>query len=101
MEKNIVGPEAQEYSTGKNLPEKKIRIGAITATVWKNESASKTGESFAYRTVSFERRYKDKSGVWKSTNSLRANDLPKASLVLAKAYEFLAFADTSISDEGT
>ncbi|MEK6963574.1 MAG: hypothetical protein AABX70_04050 [Nanoarchaeota archaeon] len=88
--KNIVGQEAVE-SAGKQLPEKKIRIGAITATIWKNESKSKEGENYIYRTVSFGRSYKDKSGVWQSTNSLRANDLPKASLVLSKAYEFLSF----------
>jgi len=81
----------EEYSTGKALPEKKIRIGAISATIWKNEGTSKLGEPFTYRTVSFERSYKDKAGAWQSTNSLRVNDLPKASLVLAKAYEFVSF----------
>lgn len=96
MEKTNIGQEAiEEYPVGKNLPERKIRVGAISATIWKNEGASKSGEPFAYRTVSFERRYKDKAGAWKSTNSLRHNDLPKASLVLAKAYEFLSFDENA------
>src|SRR3989338_214579 len=90
MEKTQVGLMAKEVE-GKQLPEKKIRIGAITATIWRNESKSKEGETYTYRTVSFGRSYKDKSGIWQSTNSLRINDLPKASLVLSKAYEFLAF----------
>ena len=83
--KKQLGQEAIEQS-GKQLPEKKIRVGAISATIWRNESKSKDGEAYTYRTVSFGRSYKDKSGVWQSTNSLRINDLPKASLVLSKAW---------------
>jgi len=71
-----------------NKPEKKFRAGAVAATVWKNAAAEGS-----YRTVSFERTYKDKQGAWKTTNSLRVNDLPKAALVLQKAYEYLAISD--------
>ena len=39
--------------------------------------------------------YKDKDGVWKSTNSLRVNDLPKAILVLNKAFEYISIKDDS------
>lgn len=73
-----------------NLPVKKFRAGAITATVWNNQA--KDGEN-EYKTISFERGYKDKDGVWKTTNSLRVNDLPRAALVLQKAYEFIALGD--------
>ncbi|MBR9692667.1 hypothetical protein GOV07_01915 [Candidatus Woesearchaeota archaeon] len=72
-----------------NQPVKKFRAGAITATVWDNEA--KEGEG-TYKTVSFERSYKDKEGAWQRTTSLRMNDLPKASLVLQKAYEYIALA---------
>ncbi len=76
--------------TNGNLPEKKFSAGAVRATIWKNTGSKKTGEAIEYRTVSFERVYKDKqSGEWKSTNSLRLNDLPKAVVVLNKAYEHL------------
>ena len=73
-----------------NQPEKKFSTGAITATIWKNNGTSKqNGESVEFRTIQLDRRYKDKEGNWKSTSSLRLNDLPKASLVLDKAYEYL------------
>jgi len=72
-----------------NLPEKRFSTGAINVTVWRNHGTSKTGETTEYRTVSFDRRYKDKNGDWKSTNSLRINDLPKAVVVLSKAFEYL------------
>ncbi len=73
-----------------NMPERKFRAGAISATVWKNQA-----ENGEYRTISLERSYTDKDGAWKSTNSMRLNDLPKAKLVLEKAYEFLVLAEVS------
>jgi len=74
---------------GKKMPETKFRSGAIAATVWSNETV-RDGKKVEYRTVSFERSYKDKNDQWQSTNSLRTTDLPKAILVLTKAYEHLA-----------
>lgn len=70
-------------------PEIKFSTGAIQATVWKNQGTSKSGEATEFRTISFGRRYKDKEGNWRSTNSLRINDLPRAVIVLNKAYEYL------------
>ena len=81
--------EQTSYDAGKNAPEIKFSAGPIQATVWKNAGHSKTGDDVEYRTITLQRRYKDKDGEWKSTNSMRLNDLPKASLVLQKAYEYL------------
>jgi len=39
--------------------------------------------------VVLEVRYKDKNGEWKSASSMSANEIPKAMLVLQKAYEYL------------
>ncbi len=77
-----------------NQPEKKFSTGVISATVWKNNGTSKKdGSQVEFRTISLQRRYTDKDGTWKSTNSLRLNDLPKASLVLNKAYEYLVMKE--------
>lgn len=70
--------------SGKKLPENKFRAGGISATIWKNDT-----EKGSYSSVSLDRRYKD-GDAWKSTASLRAADLPKAVLVLSKAYEYLS-----------
>ena len=77
----------------KNMPEKKFKAGAITATIWANDRLSKTGEAVTMSTVALERSYKDKEGQWKRTGSLTLNDLPKAALVLSKAYEYLTLKD--------
>lgn len=84
-----------------NKPEKKFSTGAISATVWKNIGTSKRdGSQVEFRTITLQRRYADKDGVWKSTNSLRLNDLPKASLVLNKAYEYLVIKEQDASPIG-
>jgi hypothetical protein len=73
-----------------NLPLKKFRAGAISATIWENQGHNDKGESVTFKNVSFERNYKDANGEWQSTNALRMSDLPRAVLVLNKAYEFMA-----------
>lgn len=78
---------------GKNLPEKKFSTGAISATVWRNEGKTKDGESTEFQTVTLQRRYQDKEGNWQSTANLRVNDLPKAALVLQKAYEYVVLKE--------
>lgn len=79
----------EKTSSGKNTPYKKFRAGAIAATIWNNESVNKDNEKVSFKTISFERTYKDKNDEWQTSSSLRTTDLPKAVLVLNKAYEFL------------
>ena len=74
----------------KNKPAKNFRAGAVRATVWSNPTKNDDGTEGSYSTVALERSYKDKNGAWQTTNSLRVNDVPKAMLVLNKAYEFVA-----------
>ena len=84
----------KQVSSEKNTPEKKFRAGAISATVWKNETI-KDGKVVEYRTISFTRNYQDAKGEWNTTSSLRINDLPRARLVLDKAYEYLILKETA------
>lgn len=79
----------------KNMPEKKFRAGAISATIWQNNAPKEDGTNAVYSTVSFERAYMDKSGQWKTTSSLRLMDVPKAVVVLSKAYEYLVMKGAS------
>ncbi len=76
-----------------NSPEKKFSAGGIQATIWKNTGKSMTGTELDFFSVQLERRYKDKSDQWHSTNSFGVNDLPKAQLLLGKAYEYLTVKD--------
>ena len=81
---------SEENKFGSNLPEKKFRAGAISATIWRNQVKTKDGQDREIMSVTFQRSYKDKdSDEWKTTSSLRTMDLPKAVVVLNKAYEYL------------
>ena len=82
-------------------PEITFRHGLCSASIWEQDF-DRDGEKFTVRTVSFQRSYLDKEGNWQQTNSLKVNDIPKAVLVLNKAYEFLtsnSFADAGADDE--
>jgi len=64
-------------TTPKNAPVDHVRLGAIQAAIWANETDSGLRYS-----VTFERRYFDaKAEEWKSSGSYNRDDL----LVLAKA----------------
>ena len=76
----------------RNQPERKIRSGAISATIWNNEQDTPNGK-VTYKTVAFERSYKDKNGQWQVTNKLRGPDIPRAVLVLNKAYEHISLGE--------
>ena len=84
--------------SGKNLPEKKFRAGPVSATIWANQAVTKEGKQATYSTISIARNYKDKEDKWQSTNSLRVNDLPRAALVLQKAYEYLVLKQHENTD---
>ncbi len=82
----------EDITMDKHQPTKKFRAGAICATIWENKQ-HKEGNEYIIPSVSLDRRYTDKSGAWQSTNSLRVGDLPKAALVLSKAYEYITLKD--------
>lgn len=96
---NIPKAPSLDEVMNKKRPEKKFRAGPISATIWSNEGKNDKGEATTFKTISFDRNYLDKDGHWQSTNSLRTNDIPKAVLVLQKAYEYLALSDDGIDSE--
>ena len=57
-------------------PIAKVRVGLITASIWERQT-----ENGVFFNVSFERRYRDGEGNWKSSHSYDTQDL----LALAKA----------------
>ena len=66
-------------------PIKSFKCGVtVEAAVFDNQTAKG-----AMKKVVLNKRYRTVEGEWKSTSSLDANDIPKAMLVLSKAYEFL------------
>ena len=71
-----------------NKPEKVFQHGGVKAAIFVNEY-EKDGESFTKNRISVQKIYRDKEGMFKTTTSLDVNDLPKAVLVLQKAFDYL------------
>ena len=83
---SLKNTKKNEAAETKNPPVGKVRVGLITASIWANETDKGT-----FHNVTFERRYQDGEGNWKSTHSYGFNDL----LDLAKAADL---AHTRIID---
>jgi len=87
-------------TNGNTKPVKKFAAGTIQAAIWKNILPLGGGNDNVMMSVTLERRYKDREGQWQSSGSLRLNDLPKAVLLLNKAYEFLTTGDNEDGEGG-
>lgn len=69
-------------------PERNIRIGNINVAIWNNIKEI-NGQVKELKSITLEKRYKDKEGNWKSTTSFNADELPKAIMALSKAFSEL------------
>jgi hypothetical protein len=67
-------------------PVKKIRAGSVSCALWNNE-ATVNGRKVAMLKATIDRRYKDSSGTWKSSNSFSRNEIPLAIYCLGKAFQ--------------
>ncbi|MEW6295499.1 MAG: hypothetical protein AB1467_04370 [Candidatus Diapherotrites archaeon] len=75
-----------------SAPIKKFSAGGIVVSVWEN-SSEKNGIEKSFNTVTIDRRYKNSEEEWKSSSSLRVNDIPKAILVLQEAFRFISLKE--------
>ena len=68
------------------MPVAKFRAGQVSCALWHNE-ITVNGDSKSILKASIERRYKDREGQWKSSNSFSRNEIPLAIHCLQKAFE--------------
>ena len=79
-----------EEKKKKNRPERTFSAGPISLAVWTNETSTGPEEpSREFRTVTFERRYKDAEDKWQNTTQLRERDLLPAAFLMKKAYDYI------------
>ena len=67
-------------------PLKSFAAGGVRAAIWENEIRV-NGSAKTMLKASVERRYKDKDGSWKSSQSFSRNEIPLAVYVLEQAFE--------------
>ena len=82
-----------------NKPVRKFQAGGVSAALWENKTSLKDGRHIETISVTIDRRYKDSDGEWKSSGSFRESDIPKALVVLAKAYDFMTIRGETASEE--
>lgn len=70
------------------IPEKKFKLGNVSATVWNNPRL-KDGQPVDMKSVQITKSYKDSKGEWQSTNSFSVNDLPKVKMLVDQVYKYL------------
>ena len=72
--------------TGQQMPVAKFKAGQVSAAIWENEVQMPRGTVKMLK-ATIQRRYKDRSGTWKSSNSFGRNEIPLAIHCLQKAFE--------------
>ena len=70
-------------STSNSQPVHKIRHGAVSASIWRQETEK--GPAF---NVTFQRSYKD-GDAWKNSTSFGRHNLLVLSLIAARAFEWI------------
>jgi hypothetical protein len=69
-------------------PVAKFRAGQVSAALWENE-ITVNGRKATMLKATVERRFKDKDGQWKSSNSFSRNEIPLAIYCLQKSFEHI------------
>jgi len=70
-------------NTSNQQPVHKIRHGAVSASIWRQET-----EKGSLFNVTFQRSYKEKD-VWKNSTSFGRQNLLVVSLIAARAFEWI------------
>jgi len=78
---------------------KTIAAGSCRAAIWENEIRV-NGSTKTVLKATVERRYKDKDGSWKSSQSLSCNEMPLAIYVLKRAFEAIVGEETAQNGNG-
>ena len=73
----------------KKGPERAFKAGGVRASIWSFSDTTRSGQRYERKKCTLERVYKAQDGSWKSTSSLDANDVPKAILVLSRAFAYM------------
>ena len=80
-------------------PVKKFSAGTVSCALWENEIPLPSGGTTTVLKASFEKRYKDRDGEWKSSNSFGRNEIPLLKYCLDKAFDMM-LQERSVNGDG-
>jgi len=81
-------------------PVKEFRSGGVRASIWRDEIPGQVDEPFEVFSVRVEKRFKDTTGNWQSTNRFKRRELADLELVVFKAREFVSLNEREPSEHG-
>ena len=67
-------------------PIEKFRAGPIACALWENE-ITMDGQTKTILKASVSRRYKDRKGIWQTSQSFSRNEIPLAVYCLLRAFD--------------
>ena len=83
-----------------NRPVHEIRMGAVKASIWENES--KNGGTFytaSFHTDSFHTLYRDQEGSWRRCSSFGRDDLLLLAKVANEVHTYMILQVITATDE--
>ena len=75
----------------------KFKAGLVSAAIWENQIEVK-GKTVTMLKATVQRRYKDKDGDWKSSQSFSRNEIPLAIYCLQQAFETMVGEDNNAAN---
>ncbi len=86
-----------EKTKEQQKPVAKFRAGLVSAALWENQVQVR-GNAVKMLKATVQRRFKDRDGEWKSTQSFGRNEIPLAIHCLQQAFERMIADESSESD---
>ena len=80
-------------------PLARFRAGAMSCALWENE-INVSGTTKTVLKASVTRRYKDRNGDWKSSQSFSRNEIPLAVYCLERAFAKIIEEETAQNGNG-
>lgn len=78
----------------------KYTAGQVSAALWENEISTGNGKQATMLKATLQKRFKDRDGAWKSSNSFNRNEIPLAVYCLNKCFQFM-IEEQRGSDDGS
>ena len=79
-------------------PAYKKKAGGISVACWENEGKGFGGEPTVFISLSIQRTYKDKQGVFQHATNFRVSDIPKIQVCLDDVYKHYILNEVDMNE---
>ena len=83
--------------TESNKPKHALRLGALCMSIWENR-VEQNGQTTVRYSATLNKRYRDKNGEWKDSNTFFPDDLYRIALLAQKTTEWIELKEENPSE---